>query len=137
MSIYFQRHSENINYWIFYFLGTITISFSWKIPVFAAEKKTMSSETSFLTVLTAVPWLTNTGTSQRVLAQSSAMSLHPQPQRACNVSITFPVVIGRYLFYKWTKSALTCENNEILVSPSKSEFSLWGILFFCWLNLEK
>lgn len=54
------------------------ISFSWKIPAFAAEKKTMSSETSFLTVLVAKPCLTDTGTSQHVLAQTSAINLHPQ-----------------------------------------------------------
>lgn len=74
------------------------ISFSWKIPAFAAEKRTMSSETSFLTVLVAKPCLTDTGTSQHVLAQTSAINLHPQ--RASNVNITFPVVTGGYLFYK-------------------------------------
>lgn len=75
-------------------------SFSWKIPAFAAKKKTTNSETSFLTVLVAVPWLTDTGTSQSVLAQTSAINLHPQ--RACNVNITFPVVTGQCLLYKCT-----------------------------------
>nr|CCO13776.1 alternative protein MUC19 [Homo sapiens] len=43
------------------------ISYSWNIHAFAAEKKTMNSETLYLTVLMAVQSLTNTSISRPAL----------------------------------------------------------------------
>lgn len=71
-----------------FLLGTIMRPFNWRIPALAAVRKTMSSGTLHLSVLTAAPSLTDTGTLPPALVGTSVNSLKP-----VNARVAFPVAL--------------------------------------------